>query len=182
MLNYSNLIRTFFCCRAALSANGRVRRAVIKKKERKIEQCKQKRLKECPLPTPSFMFHAKTYQIKLELSIRYTTKEALIHQKLFSFSVFFCFLFYRYHLKLALEGKKEEGFVGIFCSLHTWHSYSPLSLLWTNLIWSVHVLEPGEWMIPKRSSFVYNWAPDDNMCQSRLLIQDIWFWKIKSQC
>lgn len=110
--------------------------------------------------------------IKLNWNYRLDTQkpEALIHQKLFVLSISFEVSF------------GEKRCMGSFCSLHTWHSYSPLSLLWTNLICSVHVLEPGEWMMPKRSSFVYNWAPDDNMCQSRLLIQDIWFCKVKSQC
>lgn len=61
--------------------------------------------------------------------------------------------------------------------LHTWHSYMPWSRRWTNLICNVHVFEPGVCNMAKRSSFVYIWAPDDSMCQSLRLIQDIWFCK-----
>ena len=61
----------------------------------------------------------------------------------------------------------------------TWHSYIPWSLLWTNFIWHVHVFDPGVWRTANLSSFVYICAPDDKICQSRRLIQDIWFCNTK---
>lgn len=60
-------------------------------------------------------------------------------------------------------------------SVLTWHSYMPWSLRCTNFICSVQVLVPGVCKIPKRSSFVYIWSPEDRMCQSRRRIQVIWF-------
>lgn len=62
-----------------------------------------------------------------------------------------------------------------FGKLLTWHSYMPWSRRWTNFICNVHVLEPGVCNMANRSSFVYIWAPDDNICQSLRRIHDIWF-------
>lgn len=71
--------------------------------------------------------------------------------------------------------KRNTNVYNNFGKLLTWHSYMPWSRRWTNFICNVHVLEPGVCNMANRSSFVYIWAPDDNICQSLRRIHDIWF-------